>query len=450
LGIVLPVLLGVASGSSNRRLKIAAQVSALLVGAALLLTECRSSWLGVLVALAVFGALGIRHIWTLKQLTTRKHELLVTPILAIAVLALFLGASRLTDSVRSRAASIQTATQDPSVVDRFHLWSIAGQVFAARPVTGWGAGAYAVAQVPFNAGSRPLEAIQMTGASLGENPHNSYLTLAAELGGIGLFLHILMIGLFFFTGFRALPRMDKGLRQAVLIGAMAAMAGQAVDAFANPGWTFPQVSLFLWVVLGIGMRGAGLGDAAQSSVPRPEGRVLGIPPGMVQPLRIALVAGLALFLGGQLFNINMLNPAFAKSASAPPPSSQNRPCYPSQGYWKNHPEAWPVTSLSMGGQTYTQAELLAIMNTPVKSDASLILAYQLIAAKLTIASMTPAQQASPAPQAMIYWIGQSDTILSGYSGKIPLGVKSSTSQGALMVHYAGKLEGYNTLPGNCN
>ena len=36
------------------------------------------------------------------------------------------------------------------------------------------------------------------------------------------------------------------------------------------------------------------------------------------------------------------------------------------GYWKNHPEAWPVDSVYVRGCTdYPQAEAIAAMNTPV-------------------------------------------------------------------------------------
>lgn len=56
------------------------------------------------------------------------------------------------------------------------------------------------------------------------------------------------------------------------------------------------------------------------------------------------------------------------------------------GYWKTHPEAWPVTSLTLGTVSYTQAELLSILNTPSGGNGLIILAHQLIAAKLNIAN----------------------------------------------------------------
>jgi len=52
------------------------------------------------------------------------------------------------------------------------------------------------------------------------------------------------------------------------------------------------------------------------------------------------------------------------------------------GYWKKHPEQWAVQTLTVGAQSYTSAELLNILNTPPRGDASYILAQQLIAAKL--------------------------------------------------------------------
>jgi len=54
------------------------------------------------------------------------------------------------------------------------------------------------------------------------------------------------------------------------------------------------------------------------------------------------------------------------------------------GYWKNHPGAWPTTSLTLGTVNYTAAELLSILNEPAGGNGLIILAHQLIAAKLNI------------------------------------------------------------------
>lgn len=61
-------------------------------------------------------------------------------------------------------------------------------------------------------------------------------------------------------------------------------------------------------------------------------------------------------------------------------------CTYSQGYWRNHPNAWPVTSLTLGAVTYQAAELMAILDNPARGNGLVILAHQLIAAKLNIAN----------------------------------------------------------------
>ena len=63
-------------------------------------------------------------------------------------------------------------------------------------------------------------------------------------------------------------------------------------------------------------------------------------------------------------------------------------CPLSQGYWKNHLEAWPASAfsgLTIGGISYTPWELLTIFSTPPKQGNSyLILGHQHIAALLNI------------------------------------------------------------------
>jgi hypothetical protein len=129
--------------------------------------------------------------------------------------------------------------------------------------------------------------------------------------------------------------------------------------------------------------------------------------------------------------------AFAQS-----PSGKN--CtYTGQGYWKNHPDAWPVTSLMMGGQTYSQAQLLDIFDTSPRGDATYILAHQLIAAKLNVAQ------------------GADDTVVAStianaddWLKEHPLGSAPSTSEDRETgVGYSEILDRYNSGkigPGSCD
>jgi hypothetical protein len=111
-------------------------------------------------------------------------------------------------------------------------------------------------------------------------------------------------------------------------------------------------------------------------------------------------------------------------------------CPLGQGYWKNHPDAWPVNTLMLGSQTYTKMELLNILNTPVGGDASLILAVQLIAAKLSIANGSD-------PTPVSGTLTHADSLLSMFSGKLPYHVKPSSATGQMMVSDANTLDNYN-------
>ncbi len=110
-------------------------------------------------------------------------------------------------------------------------------------------------------------------------------------------------------------------------------------------------------------------------------------------------------------------------------------CPQPQGYWKNNPAKWPYAGLTLGSQSYTQAELLSILNTPGGGDASMILAVQLIAAKLDVANgsdPTPIKSAA----------ANADNALSAFSGKLPYGVKASTTAGKAMTQAASTLQAY--------
>ena len=72
-----------------------------------------------------------------------------------------------------------------------------------------------------------------------------------------------------------------------------------------------------------------------------------------------------------------------------PQASAQTTCLPlPKGFWKNNASAWPVTPLTLGSATYTQAQLLTILGMPASGDASVILADQLIGALLNIANGT--------------------------------------------------------------
>jgi hypothetical protein len=57
-------------------------------------------------------------------------------------------------------------------------------------------------------------------------------------------------------------------------------------------------------------------------------------------------------------------------------------CPHSKGYWKNHPEKWPVDWIEIGDDNYTREDAIDILEGANAKDATRMLAAQLIAAKL--------------------------------------------------------------------
>lgn len=59
-------------------------------------------------------------------------------------------------------------------------------------------------------------------------------------------------------------------------------------------------------------------------------------------------------------------------------------CPLTQGFYKNHPAA--VAPVLVGSTTMSRSQLITILQTPPRGDATLILAHQLIAAEENVAS----------------------------------------------------------------
>jgi hypothetical protein len=116
-------------------------------------------------------------------------------------------------------------------------------------------------------------------------------------------------------------------------------------------------------------------------------------------------------------------------------------CTLTQGFWKNHAEAWPVEELILGDTTYTKAQMLAILRTPPRGDATYILIHQLIAAKLNVAG-----GADPTDIAAV--LADSDAWLTSH----PLGSNPSGTDREAGIALAEALDDFNngvTGPGHC-
>jgi hypothetical protein len=63
---------------------------------------------------------------------------------------------------------------------------------------------------------------------------------------------------------------------------------------------------------------------------------------------------------------------------------QEAPGTGTPGYWENHPGAWPVDAITIGGVTYTKAEAIGEMGQPIRGDKTRNMFNSLVAAKLNV------------------------------------------------------------------
>jgi uncharacterized delta-60 repeat protein len=159
---------------------------------------------------------------------------------------------------------------------------------------------------------------------------------------------------------------------------------------------------------------------------------------------VAIQADCKIVVAGYSWQVETGNSDFALARYTSSGCVVSGPCPWSQGHWKNNAALWPVNSLTLGSQSYTKSELLAFLNTSTQTDASLILARQLIASKLNVANGSDAT-----PVASV--IAHADGLLAGFAGKLPYKVKSSSTLGQQMTSDAAVLNNYNNglLTPNC-
>ena len=75
---------------------------------------------------------------------------------------------------------------------------------------------------------------------------------------------------------------------------------------------------------------------------------------------------------------------FVSSSPAPIPPPPCDPGTATPGYWKNHPEAWPVSEITIGCREYIKDEAISWMWCPVRGDKTITMFRALVAAKLNV------------------------------------------------------------------
>ena len=261
--VLLPLMLSLIFSPVTQSRRALAQAALLCGTLALVLSETRSAWLGISAAALAFALL----VWRGNGMKHKRGTALPALLVAV-VIAVFLTTTPQARSVRHRLDSfrllsgtrVSGASAHPlsqsrateSVAWRLNVWHDARRMVFERPLRGWGIGTYPRYHSAFSRQGQPLDQVLRLGSTLPDEAHNSYLQIAVETGMVGLTLWLGVLVSTLWLGLSALRRMTPGgVRQWSLIGSLSALTGQSVDAIANPGWQFGEVSLFLWITLGL-------------------------------------------------------------------------------------------------------------------------------------------------------------------------------------------------------
>ncbi len=295
LVLLLPVAVVFAYMGQTKRQRCLAGLGWALLACGLLLTGNRTSWVSSVVGLLVLVALACsrgthqspqpRKSWIQKRRVVTRIMILIA---IVATTFALLGGSSL---VRQRLTSLTT---DGSFPWRLRVWSACGKMLQDRPFMGWGIGSMPLNADRYAADVPSAGQVVQHGATLSSLAHNEYLQLATELGLVGLALYLAVLGGFFYGGVRSFKRMPAGPRKWLLLAALGAIAAQCVDALANPGWHFGDVSSLFWLLLGIGI--ATTRPCREFPVESDAGRQqwLGFLPARLGKAALSTIAGLTL------------------------------------------------------------------------------------------------------------------------------------------------------------
>jgi O-antigen ligase len=283
LAVLLPLVTSLALGVEEPGRRVAAIAAAILCAVGLLLSQERSAWVAAVVGLLVWLYLAGRAASAVRRRWSWRATLVVATT-GLLVAAGFLAVTDVDAIVAERAQKIAAATQgrDSSFAWRVQKWRGTTAMAVRRPVWGWGPGQFVLNQRAYTGIGRSGEETHHYGPSFDEMAFNDYLQTAAELGFPGLALYLLLLLSFFSKAGSALRRLPDGLRRTTLLGCMAGIAAQMVDAMANGAWRYTECSLFFWLVLGLGVavirmayQAPGSGTSAESRAASPAGPFAG-------------------------------------------------------------------------------------------------------------------------------------------------------------------------------
>lgn len=115
-------------------------------------------------------------------------------------------------------------------------------------------------------------------------------------------------------------------------------------------------------------------------------------------------------------------------------SEPEKACALSPGYWKNHPDNWPVDEITIGGRTLTKLQAIALMSLPERGDKTKNAFRHLVAAKLNVLAGTDDSCIAEAIEAADAWLARHP---------VCSGVRASSAAWKRISRVIARLDAYN-------
>ena len=251
--MLFPITLVAAITEKQRWRQITAQSVAAITFVCLIITETRTSWVGAIaevVALLIFSQIAPKRN---NQEPSNRKQYLIPALIVLTCAGLFVGLGGANGALSSRLNGI---SNQKAMDYRNRMWFAAWKMIERSPVFGNGLGSFSRDQNDYSQFGR--NTITMAGEkgklpSLGENAHSFWLQTGAEQGVLGIGIYAAILITFLTAGVKRLRFLDGGIRRWLLLAGMAAIVGFAVDGLGNPAWQFAQITMFFWLMLGLGV-----------------------------------------------------------------------------------------------------------------------------------------------------------------------------------------------------
>lgn len=244
LVLVIPVMVGDYLFRSTGLPRVILLAGILTNTGALLATLTRSSWMGLLAAIAMVFI----FVHDLEALKTKASKWFVLLLVGLGLLIVFWprsGGHVYSATVVSRFAEAKDFKKNNygPVWQRLLIWSSAWMMVVDHPLAGKGWGCFELFY-PFYQGRQLFtEGFQLR--THANNAHNEILEYASQIGMIGVGLVAWVWVVFFRTAWSIRRRLDERWRP-LMAGMVGGVAGMLVDNLLNVSAHFAVPALMLW------------------------------------------------------------------------------------------------------------------------------------------------------------------------------------------------------------